>query len=91
MHVVKTLFLTPSSLPLVQLWRGRLRLDGFESTLHMQNVQLGPSGGASRDDFHPARQIYPGGLPSVSCPGLSRMPNSTWAYCWLLANRVVAG
>lgn len=40
----KTLFLTQSSLPLVQLWSGRLRLDGFESDLNMQNVQLGPSG-----------------------------------------------
>ena len=43
MHEVKTLFLTQSLLPLVQLWGGRLRLDGFTSTLHMQNVELGPS------------------------------------------------
>jgi hypothetical protein len=45
MHEVKTLILTQSLLPLVQFWSGRLRLDGFTSTLHMQNVELGPSAG----------------------------------------------
>ncbi|MGB7495287.1 MAG: hypothetical protein WBQ61_07290 [Candidatus Acidiferrum sp.] len=43
MHEVKTLFLTLSSLPLLQLCGGRLRLEGFKSTLHMQNVQLDQS------------------------------------------------
>lgn len=71
MHVVRTLFLTQSSLPLLQFWGGRLRLAGFKNTLHLQNVQLGPSGGASLQDFHPARQCYPGGPRSVSFSGLS--------------------
>ena len=35
---VKTLFVTRSSLPLVNLWGGRLGLEGFTSTLNMQNV-----------------------------------------------------
>jgi hypothetical protein len=37
---VKTLFFTQSSLPLVQLWSGRLELDAFQNTLHIQNLQL---------------------------------------------------
>jgi hypothetical protein len=44
MREVKTLFLTQSSLPLVQLWSGRLQLDAFQNTLHIQNVQPHPRG-----------------------------------------------
>src|SRR6202140_5012835 len=43
MREVKTLFLTQSLLPLVQIWGGRLRLDGFFRPLPMQNGELGPS------------------------------------------------
>jgi hypothetical protein len=68
---VKTLFLTQSSLPLVQLWGGRLRLDGFTSTLHMRNVQLGPSVTSFLQDFRPQRQSYPGGPRSVDLYGVS--------------------
>ena len=71
MREVKTLFLTQSSLPLVQLWGGRLRLDGFTSTLHMQNVQLGPSAGGGLLDFRPPRQSYPGGPRSIDLYGVS--------------------
>ncbi len=62
MEEVKTLILTQSSLPLVQLWGGRLQLDAFQSTLHMQNVLFGPL---------PPRQNYPGGPRSVQLSGLS--------------------
>jgi hypothetical protein len=68
---VKTLFLTQSILPLVQLWGGRLRLDGFMSRVHMQNVQLGPSGGGGLLDFRPPRQWYPGGPRSIGLSGIS--------------------
>ena len=68
---VKTLFLTRSTLPLVQLWGGRLRLDGFRSRVHMQNVQLGPSGGGGLLDFRPPRQWYPGGPRSIGLCGVS--------------------
>jgi len=68
MHEVKTLILTQSLLPLVQLWGGRLRLDGFTSTLHMQNVELGPSAGGG---LRPQRQSYPGGPRSVDLYGVS--------------------
>jgi hypothetical protein len=68
---VKTLFLTQSSLPLVQLWGGRLRLDGFTSRLHMQNVQLGPSAAGGLLDFRPPRQSYPGGPRSVGLHGVN--------------------
>ena len=37
MEEVKTLFFTQSSLPLVQLWSGRLQVDAFQNTLHIQN------------------------------------------------------
>jgi hypothetical protein len=68
MDEVRTLILTQSSLPLVQFWGGRLQLDAFQSTLHIQNGQLGPAGmRASRL----AGQSYPGGLRSVHLTGLS--------------------
>ena len=68
---VKTLFLTQSMLPLLQLWGGRLRLDGFTSRLHMQNVQLGPSAAGGLLDFRPQRLSYPGGPRSVGFSGVS--------------------
>jgi hypothetical protein len=71
MREVKTLFLTQSLLPLVQLWGGRLRLDGFTSSLHMQNVELGPSAAGGLLDFRPSRQNYPGGPRSVGLYGIS--------------------
>jgi hypothetical protein len=71
MREVKTLFLTQSLLPLVQLWGGRLRLDGFTSRLHMQKVQLGPSAAGGLLDFRPSRQNYPGGPRSVGLYGVS--------------------
>jgi hypothetical protein len=36
MDEVKTLTLMQSSLPLCQLWGGRLQLGAFQSTLHSQ-------------------------------------------------------
>jgi len=71
MREVKTLFLTQSLLPLVQIWGGRLRLDGFISTLHMQNVELGPSVAGGLQDFRLLRQGYPGGPRSVDLYGVS--------------------
>ena len=71
MREVKTLFLTQSMLPLLQLWGGRLRLDGFTSTLQMQNVQLGPSAAGGLLDFRPSRQGYLGGPRSIGLYGVS--------------------
>jgi hypothetical protein len=71
MDEVKTLTLTQSSLPLFQLWGGRLQLDAFQSTLHNQNVQLGPSGYGGMEGFRPTRQSYPGGQLSVHFSGFS--------------------
>ncbi len=71
MSEAKTLFLTQSSLPLVQLWGGRLRLDGFKSNLNMQNVQLGPSGAGGLLDDRPQRQGYPGGPRSFGLYGVN--------------------
>ena len=71
MREVKTSFLTQSSLPLVQLWGGRFRFEGFTSTIHTQNVQLGPSASGGLQDFRPRGQDYPGGPRSVGLYGLS--------------------
>jgi hypothetical protein len=68
MHEVKTLFLTQSLLPLVQLWGGRLRLDGFTSTLHMQSVQFGPSAAGG---LRLPQQNYAGGPRSMDLYGVS--------------------
>ena len=51
-EVVRTLFVTESRLLVIQFWRGRLRLDGFDGTLHMQNVQLGASGSGGSTPSH---------------------------------------
>jgi len=66
---VKSLMFTLSSLPLVQFWSGRFQLDAFQSTLHMENIQLGPSGYGGIVGFR-ARQSYLGGPVSVHFTGL---------------------
>ncbi len=71
MDQVKTLTLTQSSLPLFQLWGGRFQLGAFQSTRHMQNVQLGPLGYGGMEGFRPPRQSYPGGSRAVHFSGLS--------------------
>ena len=68
---VRTLFYTQSSLPLVQLWSGRLQLDAFQSSLHIQNVLLGPLAYGNMQGFRSPRQAYPGGPLSVHFSGLS--------------------
>lgn len=68
---VKSLMFTLSSLPLVQFWSGRFQLDAFQSTLHSQNLQLGPLGYGGIEGFRPSRQSYLGGPPSVHFTGLS--------------------
>jgi hypothetical protein len=68
MDDVRTLILTQSSLPLVRLWGGRLQLDAFQSTLHLQNVPFG-IGGMRESRF--SSQSYPGGPHSIHLSGLS--------------------
>jgi hypothetical protein len=71
MDKVRTLTLTQSSLPLFQLWGGRLQLVAFQSTLHSQNVQLGPFGSGGMEGFRSTRQSYIGGPLSVHFSGFS--------------------
>jgi len=71
MDQVKTLTLTQSSLPLFQLWGGRLQLGAFQSTLHSQNAQLGPLGPGGTEGFRSTRQSYLGGPVSVHFSGFS--------------------
>ncbi len=68
---VKTFLYTQSSLPLVQLWSGRLQLDAFQNTVHIQNVLLGPLAYGGMQGFRSPRQGYPGRPPSVHFSGLS--------------------
>jgi hypothetical protein len=68
---VQTLFFEQSRLRLVQLWSGRLQLDGVMGTLSMQNVELGPSASGGLRDFRPPREIFPGGPRSVDLYGVS--------------------
>ena len=68
---VKTLIFTQASLPLVQFWDGKLRLDAFRSTLRIQNVQFGPLGYGAMPDFRLSQQNVPGGSHSVHFSGLS--------------------
>ena len=99
MDEVKTLTLTQSSLPLVQLWGGRLQLDAFQSTLRMENM-VGPSGYGGTDGFRPARQSYLGGPLSVHFSGLSlsfhlgpdsraRRPTQVWRRLTRIAGTVL--
>jgi hypothetical protein len=67
MNEVKTLTLTQWSLPLVRLWGGRLQLEAFHSTPHIQNDQLGRYGGGMRG----SGQRYPSGPRSLDRSGLS--------------------
>jgi hypothetical protein len=67
----KSSFFTQSNLPLVQLYGGRLQLVAFQSTFHIQNVQLGNLGYRATQGLRSQRQSYLGGPPSVDLSGLS--------------------
>lgn len=71
MDEIKTLTLTQSLMPLVRFWGGRLQLDAFQSTLHIQNMQFGASGDGGLGGFRGLRQGYPGGTFSAHFSGLS--------------------
>jgi hypothetical protein len=71
MEHIKTLYFTQSSLPLLQLWGGRLQLGAFQSTFRIQNVQLGPLSYGGTQDFRRPLQGFPGGPGSIRVSGLS--------------------
>jgi hypothetical protein len=71
MDEIKTLTLTQSSLQLFQLWGGKLQLGVFRSTLHNQNVQVGPLGFGGKEGFPPTRQSSLCGPLSVHFSGFS--------------------
>jgi hypothetical protein len=71
MDEVKTLSLTQSSLPLVQLWRGRLQLNFFQSTLHIQNELVDPFESSGTRGSRPTGQSYLGAPRSEHLSGLS--------------------
>jgi hypothetical protein len=67
---VKSLMFTLSSMPLVQFWSGRFQLDAFQSTLRMENLQLGSPGYGGIVGFRAPRQSYLGGPLSAHFTGL---------------------
>ncbi|MBA0087966.1 MAG: hypothetical protein HRJ53_23520 [Acidobacteria bacterium Pan2503] len=71
MNEVKTLTLTWSTLPLVQLCRGRLQLDAFQSTLHIRDALLNPFGQGGMRGAHLPGYSYLGVPPSVNFSGLN--------------------
>ena len=70
MEKVKTVYFTQASLPLVQLWSGRLQLGAFQTTFHIQNVQLGPLSYGSTQDFRRPLQGFQGRPGTVRVTGL---------------------
>jgi len=68
---LRTLILTQVSLPLVQLWDGKLELEAFQSTLRIQNVQFGGLGNGAMPDSRLPQQNFPGGSRSVHLSGVS--------------------
>ena len=70
MNEVRTVILTQSSLPLVQFWGGRLELDAFQSTLHLESG-MGLIGTGGMRNSLLSGQSYPGGPRSVHLSGLS--------------------
>ena len=68
---IKNLYFTQVSLPLVQLWGGRIQLGAFQSTLHIQSAQFGPFDYGGTQRFRSARQNNFGGPSSVRLSGLS--------------------
>jgi hypothetical protein len=71
MEKVKTVYFTQTSLPLMQFWGGRLQLGAFQTTLHIQNVQLGPLSYRGTRDFRRPLQGFHGGRGSIQVSGLS--------------------
>jgi hypothetical protein len=68
---VKTLIFTQSSLPLIQLWDGKVQLDAFQSTQRIQNLQFGAFANGAMPHFSLSQQNFPGGSRSVHLSGLS--------------------
>jgi hypothetical protein len=68
---VKSLIFASSSLPLVQLFGGKVELDAFQSTSRIPYAQRGPVGNAGARDFHLPQQGYPGESRSLHLSGIS--------------------
>jgi len=49
---MRTPFLNESRLAVAGFWKGRLQIEGFDSTRHMQNEQFGPPGYISLPPSH---------------------------------------
>ena len=71
MNEVKTLTLTWSTLPLIQLCRGRLQLDAFQSTLHIRDALFNPFGQGGMQGSHLPGYSYLGAPPSLNLSGLN--------------------
>jgi hypothetical protein len=68
---VKTLIFTQSSMPLIEALGGRLRLEAFQSTFHIQNTQLNPFNNCGVQQALLPRQVYARSVCSVDLSGFS--------------------
>jgi len=91
----KTFLFTQTSLPLIQLWGGRLQLDAFQSTYHIQTMQPGLVGLVRFQG-----QSYPVGPRSSQLSGLSlsfqfrrgargERPSELWRHVTRIAGNVL--
>jgi hypothetical protein len=68
---VDTLFISRSSMPVASFAGGHLLIQGFGSTIHMTDVEFGPSGAGGLLDFRAPRQYQPSTPHSIDTYGLS--------------------
>ena len=71
MATMKSLIFASSSLPLLQLFGGKVELDAFQCTSRIPYAQLGPVGNAGARDFHLPQQSYPGESRALHLTGIS--------------------
>lgn len=85
---MKTMFVTESRVSVGQIWGGRLQLNCFVSTLHMENIVLGPS--VSHEGLHPpgTRSLDQFGI-SLRFPFGAGADSERPAHLWKTLSRIV--
>jgi hypothetical protein len=79
MENVRTVFVTESRFPLLQFYGGRLHLDAFQNTLHLQNIQPGPSALRSIHFSGLSLGFHPGHIDATDHP----------AHAWRRLSQIV--
>jgi hypothetical protein len=71
MNQTDTLFMSRTSFPVAQFAGSHFQLSGFGSTVHMSDVEFGPSAGGGLLDFRPPRQYGLDTPHTIDAYGLS--------------------